>query len=922
MTAKRLYLIDGSGYIFRAFHALPPMTRPDGTPVNAVYGFSAMLMKLLDDLRDHAAEELIAVVFDAKRATFRNEIYPEYKAHRPPAPEELVPQFAIIRDAVRAFNVPCIEREGFEADDLIATYARLGREQGVEEVVVISADKDLMQLVRPGVRMRDPMKNKDIGPDEVKERFGVPPEKVTDVQALAGDSSDNIPGVPGIGVKTAAELILQYGDLENLLAHAGEIKQPKRRENLLAHAETARMCKKLVTLHDGAPIDVPLQDLAWKAPEPDKLQAFIAAQGFKSLATRAGARMSGDKPPAGAKAASAPVAVTGKGAYSAVQDMTELAPWLAEAVRAGFLALAVTADVEDPIRGQMAGIALSTGPGRGCYVPVRHAGSGEQGSLALGGAVKQVAVKDLVAALKPVLENPGVLKIGHDIKFAMHLLSREGLATVAPIDDTMVLCFVLEGSKPGHTLADVALSQLDHTPMPLEDVCGTGKTKVAFSNAPLEKATAYAAEAADVAFRLYHKLKPRLVADQVVRVYETMDRPLIPVLRAMENEGILVDATFLKTLSQDFGERIAGFEKQIHKLAGEEFNVGSPKQLGEILFERMGLPGGKKGKTGAYGTGADILEELAAQGHDLPARVLDWRQLSKLKSTYTDALVEEINPKTGRVHTTFAQTIAGTGRLSSVNPNLQNIPIRTEEGRKLRAAFVVPKGMKLISADYSQIELRLIAHVADVKALKQAFRNGEDIHAATASQMFNTPIKGMDPQVRSRAKAINFGIIYGISGFGLAAQLGIPRGEAQAYINSYFEKFPEIRDYMERTKADARKQGYVTTLFGRRCWVPYINDKNPAMRGFGERAAINAPIQGGAADIIKRAMIRVPSALKEAGLKTRMMLQVHDELVFEAPAGEAKEAEIVIREVMEGAAKLDIPLTVDVGAGPSWADAH
>ena len=922
MTAKRLYLIDGSGYIFRAFHALPPMTRPDGTPVNAVYGFSAMLMKLLDDLRDHAAEELIAVVFDAKRATFRNEIYPEYKAHRPPAPEELVPQFAIIRDAVRAFNVPCIEREGFEADDLIATYARLGREQGVEEVVVISADKDLMQLVRPGVRMRDPMKNKDIGPDEVKERFGVPPEKVTDVQALAGDSSDNIPGVPGIGVKTAAELILQYGDLENLLAHAGEIKQPKRRENLLAHAETARMCKKLVTLHDGAPIDVPLQDLAWKAPEPDKLQAFIAAQGFKSLATRAGARMSGDKPPAGAKAASAPVAVTGKGAYSAVQDMTELAPWLAEAVRAGFLALAVTADVEDPIRGQMAGIALSTGPGRGCYVPVRHAGSGEQGSLALGGAVKQVAVKDLVAALKPVLENPGVLKIGHDIKFAMHLLSREGLATVAPIDDTMVLCFVLEGSKPGHTLADVALSQLDHTPMPLEDVCGTGKTKVAFSNAPLEKATAYAAEAADVAFRLYHKLKPRLVADQVVRVYETMDRPLIPVLRAMENEGILVDATFLKTLSQDFGERIAGFEKQIHKLAGEEFNVGSPKQLGEILFERMGLPGGKKGKTGAYGTGADILEELAAQGHDLSARVLDWRQLSKLKSTYTDALVEEINPKTGRVHTTFAQTIAGTGRLSSVNPNLQNIPIRTEEGRKLRAAFVVPKGMKLISADYSQIELRLIAHVADVKALKQAFRNGEDIHAATASQMFNTPIKGMDPQVRSRAKAINFGIIYGISGFGLAAQLGIPRGEAQAYINSYFEKFPEIRDYMERTKADARKQGYVTTLFGRRCWVPYINDKNPAMRGFGERAAINAPIQGGAADIIKRAMIRVPSALKEAGLKTRMMLQVHDELVFEAPAGEAKEAEIVIREVMEGAAKLDIPLTVDVGAGPSWADAH
>ncbi len=921
MTAKRLYLIDGSGYIFRAFHALPPMTRPDGTPVNAVYGFSSMLMKLLDDLRDHAAEELIAVIFDAKRLTFRNEIYDKYKAQRPEAPPELIPQFAIIRDAVRAFNVPCMEKEGYEADDLIATYARLGQEQGIPEVVVISADKDLMQLVRPGVRMRDPMKNKDIGPEEVKERFGVPPDKVTDVQALAGDSSDNIPGVPGIGVKTAAELILQFGDLENLLAHAGEIKQPKRRENLLAHADTARMCKKLVTLHDHVPTEVPLQDLAWKSPDPEKLQAFITAQGFKSLASRAGARMSGDRPP-GAKAAPAPVAITGKGAYSIVQDAKELAPWLAEAVRTGFLAIAVTADIEDPIRGQMIGIALSTGPGRACYVPVRHAGGGDQGSFDLSGAPKQMAVKDLIAALKPVLENPGVLKIGHDIKFAMHLLAREGLTTVAPIDDTMVLCFVLEGSKPGHTLADVALSQLDHTPMPIEDVCGTGKAKVAFGSAPLEKAAAYAGEAADVAFRLYHKLKPRLVADQLVRVYETMDRPLIPVLRAMENEGILVDATFLKTLSKDFGERIAAFEEQIHKLAGEKFNVGSPKQLGEILFERMGLPGGKKGKTGAYGTGADILEELAAQGHDLPARVLDWRQLSKLKSTYTDALVEEINPKTGRVHTTFAQTIAGTGRLSSVNPNLQNIPIRTEEGRKLRAAFVVPKGMKLISADYSQIELRLIAHVADVKALKQAFRNGEDIHAATASQMFNTPIKGMDPQVRSRAKAINFGIIYGISGFGLAAQLGIPRGEAQAYINSYFEKFPEIRDYMEQTKAEARKQGYVTTLFGRRCWIPYINDKNPAMRGFGERAAINAPIQGGAADIIKRAMIRLPAALTGAGLKTRMMLQVHDELVFEAPEAEAKDAEIIIRKVMEGAARLDIPLTVDVGAGPSWAQAH
>ena len=920
MTAKRLYLIDGSGYIFRAFHALPPMTRPDGTPVNAVFGFCSMLQKLLDDLRDHSAEELIAVIFDAKRLTFRNEIYDQYKAQRPEAPPELVPQFAIIRDAVRAFNVPCLEMEGFEADDLIATYAKLGLGAGIEEVVVISADKDMMQLVRPGVRMRDPIKNRDIGPDQVVERFGVPPDKVTDVQALAGDSSDNVPGVPGIGVKTAAELILQYGDLENLLAHAGEIKQPKRRENLLAHADTARMCKRLVTLHDAVPVKVPLQDLAWKAPEAATLQAFIAAQGFKSLLARVAARMSSDKPGA---VQSVPVAATvaGKGAYALVQNAKDLAPWLNEAVATGVLALAVTTDIDDPIRGQLVGVALSTAPGRGCYIPLRHAG-GAQGDLGLSGtAPEQIPVATLVAALKPVLKNPGVLKIGHDIKSAMHVLAREGL-DVAPIDDTMVLCFVLEGSKPGHSLADVALSQTEHTPMAIDEVCGTGKAKVSFDKAPLDKATAYAAEAADVAYRLYQRLKPRLAADHLVRVYETMDRPLIPVLRAMENEGILVDLKFLKSLSADFGKRIAAFETEIHKLAGETFNIGSPKQLGEILFERMGLPGGKKGKTGAYGTGADVLEELAAQGHDLPARVLDWRQLSKLKSTYTDALQEEINAKTGRVHTTFAQTIAGTGRLSSVNPNLQNIPIRSEEGRKLRAAFVVPKGMKLLSADYSQIELRLIAHVADVKALKAAFHNGEDIHAATASQMFNTPIKGMDPAVRSRAKAINFGIIYGISGFGLAAQLGIPRGEAQAYINAYFEKFPEIRDYMERTKAEARKQGYVTTLFGRRCWIPYIGDKNPAMRGFGERAAINAPIQGGAADIIKRAMIRVPAALKAAGLKTRMLLQVHDELVFEAPAAETGEAETIVRKVMEGAAQLDVPLTVDVGAGPSWAEAH
>ena len=937
MATKRLYLIDGSGYIFRAFHALPPMTRADGTPVNAVYGYTNMLMKLLEDLRDHSVEELIAVAFDTKRATFRNDIYPEYKAHRPPPPEELIPQFGLIREATRAFNVPCVEKEGYEADDLIATYAKVARAEGID-VVVISADKDLMQLIRPGVAMRDPMKNRDIGPEQVMERFGVSPDKVIEVQALAGDSTDNVPGVPGIGVKTAAELINQYGDLENLLAHAGDIKQPKRRENLQQNAELARISKKLVTLNEDVPLDTPLNELKWQAPDPDTLVAFVAAQNFKSLIAKVSARVgapstsapklpTSDAKPAAAPAPAAPL-TKGRGTYETVQTVERLQHWIDAATANGWVAVDTETDGLDPMQANMVGFSLSVTQGGGCYVPMRHVGSAAQGALDLGGgapaadAPKQIPVKAAMKALKPLLENPGVLKIGHNIKFDMHIFAREGL-TVAPVDDTMVLSYVLGAGKHGHGMDEVAEVDLGYTTIKFSDVCGTGRNQITFDKVPLDQATDYAAEDADVTRRLHALLKPQIVSEHMVTVYETLERALIPVLKDMEAKGILVDAAILKRLSTDFAKRMGDLEQQIHKLAGEPFNVASPKQLGEILFERMSLPGGKKSaKTGAYATGADVLEELAAQGHDLPQRVLDWRQLSKLKSTYTDALMEVINPTTGRVHTSFAQTIAATGRLSSTDPNLQNIPIRTEDGRKIRQAFVAPAGKKLVSADYSQIELRLVAHVADVKGLKEALRNGEDIHAATASQMFNVPIKGMDPMIRRRAKAINFGIIYGISGFGLAAQLGIPRGEAQDYINAYFQKFPEIRDYMEETKALARRQGFVTTLYGRRVWINGINDKNPNMRGFSERAAINAPIQGGAADIIKRAMIRLPGALQAAKLKADMLLQVHDELVFEVPEKEIKQTETIVRKVMEGAAHLDVPLIVDVGVGQSWAEAH
>ncbi|MAN79677.1 MAG: DNA polymerase I [Rhodospirillaceae bacterium] len=923
MTDQRehVFLVDGSGFIFRAYHALPPMTAPDGTPTNAVFGFTKMLMKLVEDTE----ADYVAVIFDRARKTFRNDIYPEYKAHRPPAPDDLIPQFDLVRKATEALNVPAIDMDGFEADDLIATYARQARERGAE-VTIVSSDKDLMQLVDDSVVLFDAMKNREIGPEQVFEKFGVTPDKVIDVQALAGDSSDNVPGVAGIGVKTAAQLIGEYGDLDTLLARAEEIKQPKRRQSLMEQADLARVSRDLVTLRDDVPTTRTIDEMRKKAPDADTLLTFLRDLGFKSLATTVESRLgmgAGNGAPASQSAAVlAPQ-------YDLVQSLDQLEPWIKAAYATGLVAVDTETDALDAMGAGLVGVSLSTEAGRACYIPLAHVSSVPQGQLDLGdgdadggeSAPEQIPLDDALAALKPMLEDPSILKVGQNIKYDIQVLGRYGVE-VAPVDDTMLLSYVLDGGLHGHGMDELARDFLDHDTIKFKDVAGTGKAQISFDRVPLDKALDYAAEDADITLRLHNLFKPRLVAEHMVTVYETLERPLVPVLRDMERRGIKVDATVLRNLSADFAARMDDLEGEIHKLAGHEFNIGSPKQLGEILFDEMSLDGGKKTKTGAYATGAEVLEELAAQGHDLPQKVLDWRQLSKLKSTYTDSLVGQINPKTGRVHTNYAQAVAATGRLSSSDPNLQNIPIRSEEGRKIRTAFVADKGYTLMSADYSQIELRLLAHVAGIDVLKQAFHDGIDIHALTASQVFGIPVEGMDPMVRRRAKAINFGIIYGISAFGLARQLGISRGEAGDYINAYFEQYPGIKAYMERTKEQAKTQGFVETTFGRKCHVRGINDRNPNMRGFAERAAINAPIQGGAADIIKRAMIRVPDALEAAGLGARMLLQVHDELIFEVPDAEIEATRDTVRKVMSGAAHLSVPLDVDIGTGANWDEAH
>jgi DNA polymerase-1 len=952
MASKhRLYLVDGSGYIFRAYHALPPLTRKsDGLPIGAVSGFCNMLSSLRDKAEHDQAVSHMAVIFDAGRETFRSTIYPAYKANRSETPEDLIPQFAPIREATRAFGLPSIEKDGFEADDIIATYARIANEAGME-VCVVSSDKDLMQLVRDGVGMMDPMKDRNIGPAEVMEKFGVTPDKVIDVQALAGDSTDNVPGVPGIGIKTAAELINTYGNLESLLARAGEIKQPKRRETLLTNADKARISYQLVKLKDDVPLELGLDDLKLGPVEWPKLSAFLNEMEFRTLTARIenrlkarGTDMSGgapgvtarpesmySAPVASAHKATTPIAYPGEGGpetppvsrerYTLVQDLGVLQTWIARGFETGLIAFDTETTSLSPTMAELVGISLSVAPGEACYVPLGHRKGG--GGLDFGGdgALQQIPLADALAALKPLLADPGVLKVGQNIKYDMAVLEKHGVQIVA-YDDTMLMSYTLDAGKHGHGMDELSERHLGHTPISYDEVTGTGKARISFAEVALDKARDYAAEDADVTLRLYHVLKPRLLAEKQVTLYETIERPLPAVVAAMECAGIRVDPAELNRLSADFATRMEAFEKKAHALAEESFNIGSPKQLGEILFDKMKLPGGKKGKTGAYSTGAEVLEELAAEGHELPRAVLDWRQLAKLKSTYADALVASINPRTGRVHTSFALSATNTGRFASSDPNLQNIPVRTEEGRKIRKAFVAEAGHKIISADYSQIELRILAHIADIATLKQAFRDGIDIHALTASQVFNTPVEGMDPMVRRAAKAINFGIIYGMSAFGLAAQLGIPQREAQSYIEAYFQRYPGIRAYMDSTKKQVKEQGFVTTLYGRRVHFPNINSKNPAERNFLERAAINAPIQGSAADIIKRAMAKLPAALAAEGLKTRMLLQVHDELVFEAPESEVDALIAVAKTVMQSAATLDVPLVVDAGVGANWEAAH
>jgi DNA polymerase-1 len=919
--SQHLYLVDGSGYIFRAFHALPPLTTPDGTPSGAVFGYCQMLNRLTQDVQAGS----LAVIFDAGRASFRNEFYAEYKAHRPEPPPELIPQFALIRDATRAYNLPSIELAGYEADDLIAAYAQAAVAAG-HKVTIVSSDKDLMQLVADGIEMFDPIKLKRIGREEVIEKFGVPPEKVIDVQALAGDSTDNVPGVPGIGLKTAAQLITEYGDLDTLLARAGEIKQPKRRETLLANKDKALVSRRLVTLDRKAPLPAPLESFSVKKADRQVLRDFYQKMGFTRLIARLDAApdsSTGAPAPASAAAAVA-TAPAGKAEkrYELVQSLDALKDWVRRATYAGVVAFDTETTSSDAAQAELIGVSLALSPGEACYVPLGHRNGG--GGLDLGGRPSQIAIKDAVAALKPMLEDPSVLKIGYDVKFDVRVMARRGV-TVAPVDDALLISFVLDAGSHSHGQAELAERHLEHKTVALDEITGTGKARIAFVEVAPDKALAYAAEEADVSLRLHAQLKPRLIRERLTTVYETVERPLVPVLGAMEAAGIKVDPDTLRRLSNEFGRSMASLEAELHKLAGREFNVGSPKQLGEILFDELKLPGGKKGKTGAYSTHSDVLEELV-DAHPMPQKILDWRLVSKLKSTYADTLIEQINPETRRIHTTYAMAGAATGRLSSNDPNLQNIPVRSEEGRRIRAAFIAEEGHKLLSVDYSQIELRLVAEIAGVEPLKQAFREGIDIHALTASQVFGVPLAKMDPLTRRNAKAINFGIIYGMSAFGLARQIGVAQSEASAFIKAYFERYPGIRAYMDKAKETARKHGYVTTLFGRRVHMKHIADKNPAMRSFAERQAINAPIQGTAADIIKRAMIRIPPALDQAGLEARMLLQVHDELLFEVPDGEVEATKTLVRKVMEGATtpavSLGVPLIADAGVGATWAEAH
>jgi len=981
-----VFLVDGSSYIFRAYHALPPLNRKsDGLQVNAVLGFCNMLWKLMRDMKPEEQPTHLAVVFDKSEKTFRSELYPNYKANRTEPPDDLRPQFPLIRDAVRAFDLPCLEQLGFKADDLIATYVREACEAGATATIVAS-DKDLMQLVNDCVIMYDTMKDRRIGIPEVIEKFGVPPQKMIEVQALIGDSTDNVPGVPGIGVKTAAQLIGEYGDLETPLARAGEIKQEKRRQSLIEHAERARLSKQLVTLDANVKLEVPLADLAVHDPDYKRLIAFLKAMEFSTLTRRvaefagidpaaieadgklmAGAAPSKPKTPeqaslplpvtvkpgapgneregaarrgedaepeftpqarAAARIAAARNAKIDRSRYKIVRSLEQLDAWFTRARELGAIAIDIQASSIDPMQAALCGFSLALTANEACYVPLAHRkrGDGGDGSLFAGDiAPGQIEERAALAAMQPLLEDPEVLKVGFELKFGMQMFAVRG-SDLTPYDDIMLMSYALDAGRSSHALTSLAQRYFDHAMVDDNVLTGSGKARITFDCVEVEKAAEYGAERADITLRLWQVLKARLAAERVSSVYETLERPLIPVLARMERRGISIDRQVLSRLSGEFAQRAGALEAEIQTLAGEPLNPGSPKQLGDILFGKLGLPGGTKTKTGQWSTGARVLDELAEQGHPLPRKILDWRQVSKLKSTYTDALPSYVNPQTHRVHTSYALAATPTGRLSSSEPNLQNIPIRTEEGRKIRRAFIAVDGHKLVSADYSQIELRLLAEIADIEPLEKAFREGLDIHAMTASEMFGVPVKGMPGEIRRRAKAINFGIIYGISAFGLANQLGIEREEAGAYIRKYFERFPGIRDYMEETKAFAKQNGYVLTLFGRKCHYPEIAHSNASIRAFNERAAINARLQGTAADIIRRAMVRMEPALEKAKLSARMLLQVHDELVFEVPDAEVERTLPVVEKVMAHAPmpalSLSVPLAVEARAAHNWDEAH
>ena len=986
-----LYLVDGSGYIFRAYHALPPLTRKsDNMPVGAVRGFCAMLFKLIQDARAARAdlqESLhMAIAFDAEGPSFRKDIHPDYKAHRPPTPEDLLPQFSLTREAVAAFGIVGLELRGFEADDIIATYALRARAEGMG-VTIVSSDKDLMQLIGDGIDMQDAMKGRHIGAPEVEEKFGVPPDKLLDLLALAGDPVDNIPGVPGIGVKTAAQLLGEYGDMDALLQRAGEIKQTKRRENLIQYAEQARLSRRLATLRHDTPLDVPVDALLLQPPQAVPLIGFLKDMEFSTLTRRIAAawdinaneipaagriqtpetqesetadtaRRQESRRPASAETEQSrtfkphpgggglkgwrPQAEAGAAAaaqfdlesYVLVRDVETLETWIGRARQLGILAVDTETDSLDPMRANLIGIALALAPGDACYIPLQHVrDASAEDELALSRPApveQQIPLMTALDMLRPLLVDESVLKIGQNIKFDLLVLRNHGIC-LAGLDDTMLLSYALDAGRGNHGMDALSRRHLHHSPIPFKQVTGSGRNQITFDRVPLEDARRYAAEDADVTLRLFHHLKPRLLRKNMCALYETLERPMPQVLADMERSGIMVDPALLGEISTEFAAELSRIEGRIFEFAGRSFNIASPRQLGEILFQDhshggMGLEKGRKTKSGFWATGADQLERLAAEGHELPRLVLEWRHLAKLKSTYADTLPNFIHPRTKRVHTSFSLASTSTGRLSSSDPNLQNIPARSKEGRRIRAAFIAAPGHMLISADYSQIELRVLAHIANIESLQRAFAEGKDIHAMTASEMFGVPLEQMDSMTRYRAKAINFGIIYGISAHGLANQLGISRTEAGEYIETYFQRFPGIRDYMEECKRFCREHGHVETLFGRRVHYPDINTGNPSHRAFMERAAINAPIQGSAADIIRRAMVRLPAALHKARLSARMLLQVHDELIFEAPEAEVEATCSLVKDIMSRAPQpilqLRCALEVDAKAARNWEEAH